>query len=271
MGSSKIRFIDTGSSDGRFNMAADYYVARNFTDRPTFRVYRWDPYTVSLGYHQDISEIDHKKCEQMGYGIVRRETGGRAVFHSEELTYSMVIPASSSYYSDSIMEVYNRISRVLVKALRASGISDADLKKGKAPDFRELYKEKISSVCFSSTSTYEVVIEDKKLVGSAQKRLKDSVLQHGSILVGKKHLELIDLLNIEDRLKDRFKEITKNKTACLEEVLNIPDHESFYTVLKKELRSAIKHEFGENTEDFSFDEKDLLEINKIMCYFDLGL
>lgn len=271
MGSSKIRFIDTGSSDGRFNMAADYYVARNFTDRPTFRVYRWDPYTVSLGYHQDISEINAEKCKQLGYGIVRRETGGRAVFHSEELTYSMVIPAGSKFYSDSIMEVYNRISKVLVSALRASGIADADLKKGKAPDFKELYKEKLSSVCFSSTSTYEVVIGDKKLVGSAQKRLKNSVLQHGSILVGEKHLELIDMLNIDDRLKERFKEITKSKTACVEKVMNMPGHEAFFSALKKELRNAIKHEFGEETEDFSFEKKDLLEINEIKSYFDLGV
>jgi lipoyl(octanoyl) transferase len=266
-----IRFIDTGSNDGRFNMAADYYIARKMLDKPSFRVYRWNPYTVSLGYHQDLTEIDRNEIEKRGYGLVRRETGGRAVFHSEELTYSMVIPKDSKFYSDSILEIYNRISNVLVKALRASGVKDADLKKGKAPDFKELYKEKLSSICFSSTSTFEVVIGEKKLVGSAQKRLKESVLQHGSIIVGEKHLELIELLNINEKLKPRFKEITKSKTATVAEVLNISDHEFFYDSLKMELRKALSSEFGENIEVFSFNEKDLLEISEIKSYFDIGV
>ncbi|MBN2857323.1 MAG: lipoate--protein ligase family protein, partial [Candidatus Delongbacteria bacterium] len=149
------------------------------------------------------------------------------------------------------------------------GVKDAALEKGKAPDFKELYKDKLSSICFSSTSTYEVVIGNKKLVGSAQKRLKDSVLQHGSILIGEKHLELIDLLNIDGRLKDRFKKVTKSKTASVSEFIDLNSHESFYSTLKKELRTALSEEFGENIEDFSFSEKDLLEINEIESYFNL--
>ncbi len=269
MSHDRIRFIDTGSMNGKFNMAADYYAARNYLDAPTFRVYRWDPYTVSLGYHQDISEIDRDELEKRGFGIVRRETGGRAVFHSEELTYSMIIPRSSRHFSDSILEVYNKISNVLVAALKRSGVDEAGLKKGKAPDFKELYKDKLSSVCFSSTSTYEVVVGEKKLVGSAQKRLKDSVLQHGSILVGEKHLELIDLLNIDNSKKARFKEITKSKTATVSGTAAIGDHEAFYPILKINLRSALEDEFGDGIEDFSFSEKDLLEIYRIESYFDL--
>lgn len=264
-----IRFLDTGSNHGRFNMAVDYYIARHILDKPTFRVYRWDPYCVSLGYHQELNEINSDLCKERGFEIVRRETGGRAVFHSEELTYSMIIPKGSRFYSDSILEVYNKISSVLVDALHSSGIKEAALKKGKAPDFKELYKEKLSSVCFSSTSTYEVVIGEKKLVGSAQKRLKESVLQHGSIIVGEKHLELIDLLNIEDRLKNRFKEITKSKTVTISEVSNIIDHEKFYSLLKVSLKNSLKSIFGENVEDFSLSKKDLLEINEIESYFDL--
>ncbi|MBU4486777.1 MAG: lipoate--protein ligase family protein [Candidatus Delongbacteria bacterium] len=269
MSGSGIRFLDTGSNHGKFNMAADYYIARNLLDKPVFRVYRWEPYCISLGYHQDLNEINGDKCRELGYDIVRRETGGRAVFHSEELTYSMIIPKNSKLYSDSILEVYNKISQVLVTALKAAGVFHADLKKGKSPDFKELYKEKLSSICFSSTSAYEVVIGDKKLVGSAQKRLKDSVLQHGSIIVGEKHLELIDLLKIEDRLKDRYRDITKSKTATIGEVLELSDHESFYSTLKIELKKALVSEFDEKIDDFSLSEKDLLEINGIESYFNL--
>jgi len=269
MTSEGIRFLDTGSNNGKFNMAVDYFLARKVLDKPTFRVYRWDPYCVSLGYHQELDEINTELCKERGFEIVRRETGGRAVFHSEELTYSMIIPKDSKFYSDSILEVYNKISTVLVNALQTSGVKDADLKKGKAPDFKELYKEKLSSICFSSTSTYEVVIGEKKLVGSAQKRLKESVLQHGSIIVGEKHLELIDLLNIEERLKSRFRDITKSKTATVSEVTNIIDHDKFYSVLKNSLKQALESEFGEIAEDFSLSKKDLLEINEIESYFNL--
>lgn len=264
-----IRFIDTGSNHGKFNMAADYYLARHKLDKPAFRVYRWDPYCVSLGYHQELNEIDTALCKERGFEIVRRETGGRAVFHSEELTYSMIIPKNSRFYSDSILEIYNKISTVLVNALQASGVKEAALKKGKAPDFKELYKEKLSSICFSSTSTFEVVIGEKKLVGSAQKRLKESVLQHGSIIVGEKHLELIDLLNIEERLKSRFKDITKSKTATVSEIIRIDDHNIFYETLKNELKMSLSSEFGETVEEYSLNEKDLLEISQIESYFNL--
>jgi lipoyl(octanoyl) transferase len=269
MTSEGIRFLDTGSNNGKFNMAVDYFLARKVLDKPTFRVYRWDPYCVSLGYHQELNELNTALCKERGYDIVRRETGGRAVFHSEELTYSMIIPKDSKFYSDSILDVYNKISTVLVSALQSSGIKDASLQKGKAPDFKELYKEKLSSVCFSSTSAFEVVIGERKLVGSAQKRLKESVLQHGSIIVGEKHLELIDLLNIENRLKDRFKDITKSKTVTISEVSNIIDHNKFYSELKNSLKNSILTEFGEKIEEFSLTKKDLLEINEIESYFNL--
>jgi len=269
MGSEGIRFLDTGSNHGKFNMAVDYYLARNMLDKPTFRVYRWDPYCISLGYHQELDEINTELCKERGFDVVRRETGGRAVFHSEELTYSMIIPKNSKFYSDSILEIYNKISTVLVNALQASGVIEAALKKGKAPDFKELYKEKLSSICFSSTSTFEVVIGEKKLVGSAQKRLKESVLQHGSIIVGEKHLELIDLLNIEERLKSRFKDITKSKTATVSGIIRIDDHNIFYETLKNELKKSLSSEFGETVEEYSFNEKDLLEISLIESYFNL--
>ena len=102
-----INLLDTGINTGKFNMAVDFFMARNHLDKPIFRIYRWKPYCISLGYHQNIDEIDVEKCDKDGIDIVRRETGGRAVYHSEKITYSMIIPKTSEFYSDSILEVYN--------------------------------------------------------------------------------------------------------------------------------------------------------------------
>ena len=267
----KIDFIDTGINTGLFNMATDFFMARNHLANPVFRIYRWKPYCISLGYHQKLEEIDIARCKKDGVDIVRRETGGRAVYHSEEITYSMIIPKTSKFYSDSILEVYNKISSVLVKALKLSGVVNAELESGKAPDFKELYKEKISSVCFSSTSTYEVVVNRKKLVGSAQKRLKDSVLQHGSILFGKKHLELIDYLNVAEDRKPRLKKMTVNKTTTIEDVSEDKDFELFYQTFKTNLLLALSEEFNILVEEATINDDELLKIKKAEKYFELNL
>ncbi|MBN1969987.1 MAG: lipoate--protein ligase family protein [Candidatus Delongbacteria bacterium] len=266
---SEILFIDSGVNTGRFNMACDYHFARNGLNAPIFRVYRWKPYCISLGYHQKIEEIDREKLTESGIDIVRRETGGRAVYHADELTYSMIIPQNSEFYSDSIMEVYNRISTALVDGLKRSGVEMAELERGEAPDFKGLYKEKLSSICFSSTSTFEVVAGGKKLVGSAQKRMKGAVLQHGSMLVGNRHLDLIDYLNISDKLKSRFKEQVGYKTTTVENLLNIREDQfnEFYVKLTDNLKLAIKEIFGVPVIDYYLTESDRDSIKNSEQYF----
>jgi len=272
----KIYFIDTGSNVGSYNMAVDHYFARlDSLDAPIFRTYSWKPYCISLGYHQKIEEIDRAKCEQFNIDIVRRETGGRAVFHAEELTYSIIIPKKSEFlYEDSILNVYNRISKVLVDALRKSGIEDVILDRGESPDFKKLYKEKLSAICFSSTSTYEVISakDKKKIIGSAQKRLKNSILQHGSILIGKEHINLIDFLKISDKLKVRFKEIVKQKTISIEELLTNKEKTSiflprFYTKLSMNLKESLKESLSICIEEYRLSDNDRFEIKKIQKEF----
>ena len=268
----KIYFIDTGSNIGSYNMAVDHYFARlESLDAPIFRTYSWKPHCISLGYHQKLEEIDVFKCEQNEIDIVRRETGGRAVYHAEELTYSIVIPKISNFlYDNSILKVYYRISEVLVLALKKSGINDIILDRGELLDFKKLYKEKLSAICFSSTSTFEVVsaLEKKKIVGSAQKRLKNSILQHGSILIGKEHINLIDFLKISDKLKIRFKEIVKKKTISIEEVLNDIDIkkqfvDKLYNNLTNQLIDSLEESLKVDIIHYNLSEKDKSEIEKI--------
>lgn len=263
----KIYFLDTGFRSPKFNMACDYYFARNLKDAPVFRTYGWTPFTVSLGYHQKEEEVDREAIEKAGFAVVRRETGGRAVFHAEELTYSMIVAKDSFLYSDSIMKVYNRISSALVKGLHLSGVESAELEKGALPDFKKLYKEKLSSVCFSSTSTYEVISEGKKLVGSAQKRLKNSILQHGSMLIGEKHMELIDYLTISDRLKERFKEQVKQKTVSVSEIIPVNNFIDFYNTLSLNLRKALELEYEAEVQELTLTDDEIEKIKECEQYF----
>ena len=176
---------------------------------PTLRLYRWRPWAISLGRHQSPSSIDTACCRRDGIDVVRRPTGGRAILHAEEMTYSIVMPAHDS----GIHQVYREISEALVAGLRLFGV-DASLQRSQ-PDFVELYRDPSSIPCFSSTARYEVEWNGRKLVGSAQRRYTSEsaavVLQHGSILCGPAHRRLADYLTLPDD------QVQKNVRAALHE------------------------------------------------------
>src|SRR5690606_2653286 len=113
-------------------------------------------------------------------------TGGRAILHAQELTYSVVMPSEGR----SIMEVYRQISEALTAGLKSLA-PDIGIAKSQ-PDFQKLYREPGSIPCFSSSARYEIEFDGRKVVGSAQRRIGSAVLQHGSILIGDAHLALAD-------------------------------------------------------------------------------
>lgn len=188
------KWIEGGPGDGATQMATDRAVLENAIEfgKPTMRVYRWEPHCISLGYHQSLENIDLDRCLEDGIDVVRRPTGGRAVFHTEEVTYSVVIPEGSDYYSQSIAEVYNLISRGLVRGILNLGVP-AELQR-RSLDYHSHYRTALSMNCFSAASRNEIIVDGKKLVGSAQRRLSCGVLQHGSILTGNAHLDLPEYL-----------------------------------------------------------------------------
>ena len=188
-------FIDSGEQTGAFNMALDESLARAlaaFEGTPSLRIFRWRPWAISVGYNQAAEELDAPRCAADGIDIVRRPTGGRAILHAEELTYSVVMPAGRK----SILQVYNEISAALVRGLALYGV-DVALQKSQ-PDFAAEYRSPSSIPCFASSARYEIEWRGRKLVGSAQRRFSgpggDVVLQHGSILCGDAHLRLADYL-----------------------------------------------------------------------------
>lgn len=217
------QFINTGCMNGEFNMKYDIELANQLlrSEIPqTVRVYGWKPWAISLGYNQSEQDIDKKKCAEYGFEVVRRPTGGRAILHANELTYSVVMRAEGK----GITEIYSAISKALVAGLQT--IHPKISYENSQPNFRQLYRQQESIPCFSSSARYEVQFEGKKLVGSAQRRFmgangEEVVLQHGSILLGSEHKLLAEVLHIEsNEIREKVSQDFENKTTNLSSILN---------------------------------------------------
>jgi lipoate-protein ligase A len=191
------RLLRSGYGTGRFNMALDEYLLNGMVPsqgRPVLRFYRWSPAAVSCGFGQKLErEVDLGKCRRAGIDVVRRPTGGRAVLHWDELTYCLVWPLNEPGLDGTISDTYRRISECLAAGLRLFGL-ETELEKNQNRSERN--KGRIASPpCFSSTARWELKHRGRKLVGSAQRRIGQAVLQHGSLLLGPKHLLLAELLS----------------------------------------------------------------------------
>lgn len=141
---------------------------------PTLRLYAWDPPCLSLGHAQPFADVDTARIAQFGWDVVRRPTGGRAILHTDELTYSVIAPKSDHVVQGDLLTSYRRIAGSLVNAARQLGIP-ASMEAGRRSAASN------NPVCFEEPSSYEITADGRKLIGSAQARRKDAVLQHGSL------------------------------------------------------------------------------------------
>ncbi len=175
-----VRIIVQGPGDAFFNMALDEAISeavRRKLSPPTLRLYEWSRPSLSIGYFQRTSDIDVGYCRKMGYPVVRRLTGGRAVLHDSELTYSFAASADFTVFRGSLREDYMSISRALVLMLRLNGI-DAE-----ASFERRGNAGRRSPACFRALSYGEITARGRKIIGSAQRRYPDGFMQHGSVLL----------------------------------------------------------------------------------------
>lgn len=235
-------FLDTGKSTGQFNMDYDLHLVEVVSKEkiPYLRFYQWDPYAISLGYHQKIESINLELCKQNGIDVVYRPTGGRAILHAEELTYSVIMPLSSTPN-----EIYYLVNRSLIEGFRLydDKLKEVDLEKSQI-DFKNFYKSSRSIPCFSSSAKNEIKYFNRKLVGSAQRINNDVVLQHGSILVGDYHKKLIDYLMIDEKSKELLKKDLDEKTISLKEILNDDiDIDRLKETIKQGFEKIFKAEF----------------------------
>jgi lipoyl(octanoyl) transferase len=164
------------------NMARDEAVFRVHGESeksPTLRFYGWLKPTVSLGYFQNVSEeINVAYCARQGIDIVRRPTGGRAVLHEVELTYSVVAREDHAFFSRDLLETYKVINACFMRGLSRLGIEAVMASEGRSPGHKGP-----EAFCFSVPSQYELLVKGKKICGSAQLRSRGVFLQHGSLLI----------------------------------------------------------------------------------------
>lgn len=230
------RLLDTGHAEGAMNMAIDeailLAVAGNRSP-PTLRFYGWCPPCVSVGRAQSLErEIDLAACQRLGYTWVRRPTGGRAILHIDELTYSVAVPQSEERVAGDIVTSYRRLSLGLVAGLRLVGCDIAQA--GLRPDARQADK---SAACFDVPSHYEVTAKNRKLVGSAQVRRKGVVLQHGALPLSGDVSRVVDVLALPQVERTELRAKLQSRAITLEEALG-------HGVGRSEVVSAMSEGFG---------------------------
>jgi lipoyl(octanoyl) transferase len=207
------RLIYDMPASGAYNMAVDEAILTAVTAAvtlPTLRVYAWEPLCLSLGYGQRVSDADRERIAERGWCIVRRPTGGRAILHGDELTYSVSLPAGDDLAQGDVVESYRRISEALVAALQRLGLSPASEKQAKG-------NRSVGPVCFEVPSHYEITAGGKKLIGSAQVRRKTGILQHGTLPLYGDIARICDALVYEnDAARDEAKQQVRERAATLE-------------------------------------------------------
>lgn len=171
------RLIYDSPMIGSHNMAVDEAIMQSVAreqNYPTLRLYAWEPLCLSLGYGQRIRDADLERIHDNGWGIVRRPTGGKAILHGNELTYSVSLPKDHELAQGDVVESYRRISEALMRALQFAGLSSESEKQAKG-------NSDLGPVCFEVPSHYEITSGGKKLIGSAQVRRREGILQHGTL------------------------------------------------------------------------------------------
>lgn len=175
------RVILHGPADGAANMAIDEAIAEHVAAGlvpPTLRFYAWEPPCLSLGYAQPAAEVDFARLQRLGWGVVRRLTGGRAILHTDEVTYSVAVPLDDPRVAGGVVESYRRLAQGLLAGLVELGVPvRANPKTEGTDDFSNT-----GPVCFEVPSAYEITVNGRKLIGSAQTRRSGGVvLQHGTL------------------------------------------------------------------------------------------
>ncbi|MGI0081686.1 MAG: lipoate--protein ligase family protein [Nitrosopumilaceae archaeon] len=203
---SEIRVLETGYNNAAWNMAVDEVLMNGVSNVPVLRLYGWKPPAVSIGYFQSMEEeVDIKKCNHFGIDVVRRITGGGAVFHDSELTYSFI----AREYPQSIIESYRLICNAIVISINKLGF---DAK-------------------FSPLN--DIIINGKKVSGNAQTRKKGTLLQHGTILLNADVEKMFSLLKVpSEKIRDKIITDVKERVMGLNKTFD-------------EVASALKIGFSE--------------------------
>jgi lipoate-protein ligase A len=243
----KIRHIPYKACPGQFNMALDHLLASSFNrhDSGIIRFYAWQPFCLSLGFHQASDVQLKQRLAAAGYDMVRRPTGGRAILHAEELTYSAI-------FATDFMpprKLYEFLHGIIAAGLQSLDfyVSPEQLHT-QIPTPRSVAED---FLCFTHSAYSEIQYQGKKVVGSAQRIYPDCILQHGSILLGNTHARLADFICGSPQQQEHITAEIKAKTITLGQIK--PDHISIEKIIKSiikqlELSLTISINFEDITE-----------------------
>lgn len=210
------RLIVDGEATGAVNMAIDQAILEAVvagSSQPTLRFYAWSPPCLSLGRSQHLAEVDLSACSRRGIDVVRRPTGGRAILHTDELTYSVTLLQTDPRTEGGIVEGYRRLSEGLLAGLRRLGVPAVQARNSMPP------RPGATAVCFETPSDYEITVAGRKLVGSAQWRAGGGVLQHGSLPLQGDIARIIDVLPFSDKDRENQRDHLHQKATTLEEAV----------------------------------------------------
>lgn len=228
------------------NMARDEAVFLQSLRRPTptIRFYSWLTPAVSVGYFQQIEgDVDLAACVGRGVDIVRRPTGGKAVFHAHDWTYAVAGRAGQNGFPDDILGTYRILSRCLIAGLRELGIEAGMAEEGRpAPD------TPVGASCFSAPSRYELLVNGRKICGSAQVRSRGSFLQHGSLLLDFDPSRTAELLLAGRGERERsIDHLRRSVTSLRQEGVTPPDMATLCGVMKRAFESELDIELAEES------------------------
>ncbi|WP_433743100.1 lipoate--protein ligase family protein [Falsibacillus pallidus] len=258
------RFIDSGNCSPSFNMALDEALLDWHSEGiipPTIRFYGWDPATLSVGYFQKVEkEINMDAVRVNKLGFVRRPTGGRGVLHDQELTYSVIVSEEHPEMPKTVTEAYRVISEGILKGFHELGL-EAYFAVPRTEDERSSLKNPRSAVCFDAPSWYELVVEGRKVAGSAQTRQKGVILQHGSILLDLDEDLLFSLFKYpSERVKERMQKAFKSKAVAINE---ISSRKVDLNMAKEAFKKGFEEGLNIELEPYTLSEDELAYVNQI--------
>ncbi|WP_427137032.1 lipoate--protein ligase family protein [Psychrobacillus psychrodurans] len=252
MEKAKWYFINSGPCSPSYNMAMDEALLDWHSEGlipPVIRFYEWNPATLSIGYFQTVEkEIDMDAVKRLGLGFVRRPTGGRGVLHEHELTYSVIVTESYPSMPATVTEAYRVISEGLLLGFQNLGLN-AYFSIPNTDKQKENLKKPKSAVCFDAPSWYELVVEGKKVAGSAQTRQKGVILQHGAILLDLDEDKLIETFKFtSDEVRNRVRKGLSQKAVSINKIISKPvTIEECKVAFKKGFADALEIELVEYT------------------------
>jgi len=215
------RLLITPPLDGATNMAIDEAILHALADGngiPTVRFFQWQPACLSLGYNQHWSEINLPALTGRGYTWTRRPTGGKAILHTDEVTYSLIIPQDNPRIQGGIVESYRILSLGLLRGLQKLNVPAEQASREESRARRQAAAGG-GPVCFDTPSVYEITVDGKKLIGSAQLRRRKVVLQHGTLPLHGELNRIIDVLDFSAEERAIQRKMLPDRATTLERVL----------------------------------------------------